>query len=177
MLVVAACSTSTEPAAPRSAAQTAEAGDEEVFSSADLAAAEKSLAEQDARMEDWIAGVVRCAHEKGWEGVEAMTGGFSFDSVPRDQQLALKEDLGVCEKAAGPAPNDEPPSRAEVAVVYHRWIDAKSCLEGLGYEISDPPSLNVYIEDYLHSENGPWSPFVDLPRSADLSQVKQTCPE
>lgn len=178
VLAVGACgSVSTAPAGDVETRAASQSDPLESFSSAELSEATDRLAALDEDMDAWLAGVVRCMHEKGWGDVDAMSGGYSFDGVPRAQQGALNDDLTACETDAGPAPNEEPLSRAEVAVIYERWVDAKTCLEGLGYEISEPPSRNVFIEDYLHSSGGPWSPFADLPASADLGAVKQTCPE
>ncbi|MCA5891877.1 hypothetical protein LEP48_00740 [Isoptericola sp. NEAU-Y5] len=143
----------------------------------ELAAAKEGLAAKEAAHEDWIAQSVRCLREKGWEGVTADAGGLSYETLPRDQAGAFTDDMAACEDAVGPGPYDEPLTRAEVAVVYDRWVDAKACLEGLGHEISEPPSVNVFIDDYLHGDDGPWSPFAELPAGVALDRVKQTCPE
>lgn len=49
----------------------------------------------------------------------------------------------------------------------------EACLEDLGYEIEDPPSLQAFIDSY---DTGPWHPYLSLPLDAPHAELERACP-
>ncbi|GGL39228.1 hypothetical protein GCM10012283_22150 [Phycicoccus endophyticus] len=119
-------------------------------------------------------------HDAGWTGVSiAATGdGIAVDSLPTNQRSSFQNAVRECESKAGPQPNAKPLTEERVKSQYVALVKSKACLERLGYSISDPPSEEKFVDDYLGGRE-PWSPFNDV---ADLSaskwdEVNRTCPQ
>lgn len=65
----------------------------------------------------------------------------------------------TCEARIGEPPPPVPLTKEEII---HRWaylLEMRACLMSLGYEISDPPPLQRFIDTWA---TGPWSPYNDL---------------
>lgn len=73
--------------------------------------------------------------------------------------------LTACEQIVGPEPVPAPPTDEEITNLYEQSLQAAACLEGLGYTISEPPSLEEFIESVrLAGQGGPpqWSPHGEV---------------
>lgn len=101
-----------------------------------------------------------------------------FDCL-RDQGLEVNEDveppeveatgfevaIAACEAMLGPPPATAPLTDEEITSIFEQLNDAAICLEATGYDISNPPSLETFIEVYrLSFEGGPmaWDPFSEV---------------
>jgi hypothetical protein len=98
-------------------------------------------------------------------------------NLPDDQIGAWDEAFDKCRKGLGPPPV-EPLDPDQLPKLYQAAVAAKECLEGLGYAISDPPSLEAWVESY-ETAGGPWLPHKDLPRLSEEEwlRVNSECPQ
>ena len=131
----------------------------------------------DACLEDLGYAVLRLPH-----GSADILGMESFDDL---------EDFVACQIAVeGPR---IPLSEGDLQLVYEMRLESRDCPEAQGYEIPDPPSLDVFIESYEAMEArdpiiisdkdiiGPWYPHSFLnPRMgvavAEYERILEVCP-
>ena len=144
---------------------------------------EASSGEAAAPMDVWLTTVIQCLHDRGWVDVKQADDAWGIDAstVPQAQLGSFDSDRTACEEKAGPAPNDVPLDEARINRIYDHWVAMRSCLADLGYTTSEPPSREVFIDDYLHNPDGPWSPYIDLDATdhtqAEWNQITTTCPQ
>lgn len=84
--------------------------------------------------------------------------------------------IATCEELLGPMPESAPITDDEFAQLYEQSLAAKTCLEDLGFSISEPPSLEEFIESYRQSFNGgprPWLPHGEV----NSGSVDEQCPQ
>jgi hypothetical protein len=96
-------------------------------------------------------------------------GGFAGENVTPVEI----EEMRKCKTAAlerFPMP-PAPKSRTEYQVLYELLVREAECLTGAGYPI-EVPSLDTYID-----RNGMWSPYADVPMTADWSSLNLECPQ
>lgn len=112
--------------------------------------------------------------------------GFSAEVDPDEPSLevsdpgpgqhgALTQAEEACEQEIG-VPQVEPPNEPEIRAFYRALLESKRCLEDLGYEISDPPSEDAFVESYT---TGPWHPYSDVPdvSEAEWERLNRECPQ
>lgn len=84
---------------------------------------------------------------------------------PEVEASGFEEAIAACEALLGPPPAPVPLTDEEITSIYRQLIDAANCLEGAGHTISDPPSIESFIETYrLSFQGGPmaWDPFSEV---------------
>ncbi|QDO89086.1 hypothetical protein FNH13_12755 [Ornithinimicrobium ciconiae] len=116
------------------------------------------------------AGVKVEAHPDGSMTVHDLAGD---DGGERAMELS-----DACEESAN-FPEYQPVTDVEYSYMYDLNIEAKSCLEGLGYEISDPPSRESWIALAQSEQAGNetlWSPYLEIPPN-ELDLVERDCPQ
>lgn len=127
--------------------------------------------------------VVTCLEEAGFPGFVADNGGITAPPGSSDDeeqfQLLLKAE-SLCATQAGfyegPIPSEELPR------LYELELDEIDCLEAMGFEPPEPPSLQTYIDNY--SSGQPWEAafelFYSLPvaeQTEDLyNRINAECP-
>lgn len=110
--------------------------------------------------DEFTVALADCLTTKGWKTVvqewEDGSVGFEIPGLTEDQNdefmaadRACRSEIGIID----PAP-DPKAMRAH----FRHLLWAKNCLENLGYDISDPPSIEVHLE----SLGAAWSPHEDL---------------
>jgi hypothetical protein len=101
-----------------------------------------------------------CAGEAGFSVQPNDQGGVSIDPAPAGQESALNEALARCEAMYPLDPRFNmqlPRLRAEAQ---YRFLTetVAACVQEQGYSLSDPPSLQVWLDDY-YSTGSAWDPF------------------
>jgi hypothetical protein len=134
----------------------------------------------DQSLTTWLSAVVACLQDRGWSDTAEDAGGqgITNDTLPESQRSAFSGDLAECETRAGPQPGAEAVTPQRAGQIYDQLVVTRQCLEGLGYSISDPPSRNTFIDDYLGGR-APWHPYLDLPEldAAALQTATTECPQ
>jgi len=97
------------------------------------------------------------------------------DDLPADQVDAYNEQYWQCQRSLG-CPPSEPFDYSRLPELYEATVATKACLESLGYTISDPPSMEAWIESY---DTGPWLPHSELPPMSEeeWEKVNSECPQ
>lgn len=60
---------------------------------------------------------------------------------------------------------------------YQYLLQVRQCLMELGYTISEPPSVDAFIESWA---TGPWSPYsdvVDVANREQWAEANEKCPQ
>lgn len=130
----------------------------------------------DVDAEDVIARIQRCLHDNGFPVAMFESGdGLDFSGLPPDQSQAAVNVLQQCEEGLSlPAPR--PPTVTEAEMILDRLLEVRDCLEGQGYAIGEPPSVEAFAESYM---TGPWHPYLSL-RSLppdDRRAAEAACPQ
>lgn len=119
---------------------------------------------------------VECMADRGWE-VEDVTGdgGFSPGEIPNEQVDELNDATFACWAEADVRP--EYFTQSEWEAWHTGLMETTRCLEAEGYSISDPPSLQQFIDS-----QGEWTPYGALLQSGaiqgfDLPALQEVCPE
>jgi hypothetical protein len=83
----------------------------------------------------------------------------------------------ACEAEIGVPPTAQPLSESEIKARYDYLVQARECLLDLGYSISDPPSIDEFLDTWA---TGPWTPYSDLADQTNQQQwenANQRCPQ
>lgn len=129
----------------------------------------------------WNQAVVSCLQSEGWPDAEVNPdgAGYAVPSVTEAQREAFQSTNSECIEIAGPAPNLDPLTDAQIDKIYDHLVDSISCIEDLGYTPdSNAPSREVFRGQY-HSGDAPWSPFLGVSSlsPAQSEELNRTCPQ
>jgi len=122
--------------------------------------------------------MMACMQEFGADGVPAMGGGVviagNTDEDPAVHELRNTA-LDACTERIGfPELWLIPPDQSG----YERMVDAYHCILALGYEISAPPSLDVWLDQSANERYFPHRQLTSLPLSSDeLQEAFRVCPQ
>lgn len=156
-------------------ALTAEALDE-IWRSTGLPEAERPRVERERFVQPNERGAVvaKCMRDDGFDAVEDGMG-IRIDHTD-DQRTPAALSRYVCE-ARFPvvATFNAPLNESQLRYLYrYLTTELRPCLAEHGVHISDPPSLEVFIED--HPKNGGWAPFEEVPPSRFI-ELEAACPQ
>jgi hypothetical protein len=115
-----------------------------------------------------------CLTHRGFIRVRLPSGIYEIDSG--GQQEALAEAFDECVQAAYAALPSAPPADAAYYAMYYDFlVELKSCVEGEGYEVPDPPSRDSFVD----SDGANWHPYQDMHLVPDeeLSALEIACPQ
>lgn len=125
---------------------------------------------------EWVNAFAACMREAGFEvTVDEKVPTFeASDELPEDQIDAYNYTFDQCLTRLGGPPVDTTP--LDLPALFEATVAAKVCLEQLGYSISEPPSMEVWIASY---ERGPWLPHSELQglSEAEWDRVNEECPQ
>lgn len=128
---------------------------------------------------EWVNEFADCMRKSGFAVTvdESVPTFLPADDLPDDQIGAWDEAFDKCREDLGPPPV-EPLDPEQLPKLYEATLAAKVCLEDLGFAISEPPSLQAWIESY-DSPSGPWLPHRDLPQlpEEEWLRVNSACPQ
>lgn len=126
-------------------------------------------------MEERVRMVADCIREQGF-GAEAQGIALIVDAGSSDQVAASERAEAECwdavEAQYPPAPESSPAQR------YGLLLEQAECLEGLGYQIPDPPGQDAWIEANARNDDDLWSPvgaLGGLGREA-IERIQTRCP-
>lgn len=130
----------------------------------------------EGEFDEWVALRVDCLREFGWDAI-ADEGGTSVPSVTAEQREEFIGDLDRCTEEIGALPPPEPLTEEQIRLVYAHQLVTKECLEAEGYEISEPPSVERFIDTY---DTEPWHAYDDLPSGmsrTEWERLNDVCPQ
>ena len=121
---------------------------------------------------------IACVEAKGFTAVRLPDGGVQVQSTPEQVDVfraAMDKCRLVSMGLSGRAPD---PTAEQVEMFYAGLIALSVCLEDQGYDISDPPSLEAFVEGGL----GSWDPLGEVLAIHDLSPsrldtLNDACPQ
>lgn len=153
MCGVAACSGGTEPRA------------------ADVAWTEPGwMAEKRQTEEEYAEAMSSCLKDAGWDVEASADGTYSFYNQSEAAARAFSEVMTACGDKHG---DRGIPSRDDAVVWYSHALDTAACLKEAGYEVTDPPSEETYVEDVLERSPDTWVPFQDVIDSAEFADTAE----
>lgn len=177
---------------PLDAAQSLAQGDadevdetfEVFFTNAQREAPSASLKEYYEGLTNYWSEILVCMEEKGWQGhaIEDPNTPAVAVTTPdyAGQETSYVKDGRECAQKAGPMPTMPALTRESAAKDYEAQVEFAQCAESQGFDLSDPPSLQQYTEEYL---SGPvkWNPQVELVDTAQMNprevlEFRAICP-
>lgn len=127
--------------------------------------------------DEYFPRLAACLREAGWDVVVDPAGGMRLDSLTVEQRPAFQAAKAACQQDIGLPPPPRPLSESEIRDRYQYLLQARQCLMELGYTISEPPSVDAFIESWA---TGPWSPYsdvVDVANREQLAEANEKCPQ
>ncbi|ANJ25424.1 hypothetical protein ATC03_00195 [Agromyces aureus] len=118
-----------------------------------------------------------CLQERGWDAKANDDGSYDTQVLP-DQAEPYEADRQDCLKETGYAGEPEPLSRAELADWYQELLVTAECARGLGYDIADAPSAQVFLDQVEGGElDGLWGPYPSNLSATDFAELEAACPQ
>lgn len=137
------------------------------------------MAEQRLDVEEFQDEMVRCMEPFGIETERTMTGavGLSARTDPESPTIdpaveaAVDAAFAACYKGQIPEPKHlyEPAD----AVAYQKVLDVGACLRNEGYQLSEPPSESVWLQDVTAGKYKQWTPYNELYETGQLDSLTQ----
>ena len=124
------------------------------------------MAEKRQSDEEFVAAMSTCLTEAGWDVEVAADGTYSHEGQGEATVRAFNNAVSACSDKHG---SREAPTREGVETLYDRALDTAACLEAAGYDVSDPPSLEAYVEDVLERSPDIWIPFQEVLDSTEFT--------
>lgn len=117
---------------------------------------------------------VACANDHGFPVRLMFDGGANFEDVPAEQSFQATMVFDSC-LAGMNAPEWSWPTEEEMRHKYDYALALVPCIEAMGYDVDDPPSVDLYIEEW---RTGPsWSPYENVPATgSEHIAVTSMCP-
>lgn len=129
---------------------------------------------------DELEQIVQCVNENGFPDVFVNNAGVvQANDIPDEQleSLYVVQDTCLAEicETCGQGFSEQTLTR-----LYYLEIEAKACLEDEGITVSDPPSLQVYLDS--HSTGAmPWTPHGEAARAITATEdpigLVERCPD
>jgi hypothetical protein len=96
--------------------------------------------------DEFDLGVVACLQSKGYNAHLTDDGGIAVDNAT-DPQAAQADDL-ACRESLDPARQQPPPplTASQWQEMYQYLIAQVACMRDAGYQVSDPPPFQVYVD-------------------------------
>lgn len=116
---------------------------------------------------EYMEAVADCLRDAGWEAEVTPRPPSVESDYPASQREAFIRDDRACTKKLGRGPVPPPITRERAESRYEYHVKMRGCLSEHGYETSEPPSKEQFVNTAL-SGRPPWNPYMDVP--ADLRQ-------
>jgi hypothetical protein len=127
--------------------------------------------------EDFLEAVSRCLRAAGWKAEVGDDGDSMSVDVSGEQREAFIKAQSECEAQVGKPAPPAALGESEIRDRYAFLIEARKCLLDLGYAISEPPSVDTFIESWA---TGPWSPYLevaDMTTQQEWQEANDKCPQ
>lgn len=128
----------------------------------------------DINAREVIEALSRCMSDHGFSVAIIPPGdGLSFADVPPEQSATAQETLERC-RAGLSLPQPRPPNREELRSHFEALLEAKECVESMGYAVEPPPDFETFADTYT---TGTWHPFslLDSLTEEEWQTVQQKC--
>ena len=118
--------------------------------------------------------LARCVADHGFFLTPTEDGaGLLFQAVPPEQNQLAQAVLTACREGLR-LEKPVPPTVEQLEEIHAYLIAVARCLESEGYSVTEPPSVDVFVD----SQAGAWNPYDDLVADvAELSRLNQVCPQ
>lgn len=112
--------------------------------------------------------------ELGWEvTAHEDGGGVSYEGTV-GQVEAMDAAFAACDEAME-YDTDDYFTEEYLTLSYDDQLQVRQCLQEAGYEISEPPSREVFIEQTMQQRLRVWDPLMDVP-DAEFDTAQARCP-
>ncbi len=144
---------------------------------------------QDAQFERYIspdeygAVMVPCLNDQGIPARHSGDGGVLYGHIPEEQALLQREALYRCEVRFPTHPRYFEPLNAEQLGRLYVYLveDLVSCLETEGYNVSSPPTLEVFIGSFNDPAVPSWHPYPAgdprIQQPEEWNRLNTACPQ
>ncbi|WP_157549493.1 hypothetical protein [Microbacterium sp. Leaf288] len=133
-------------------------------------------------IEEWPEAQVDCLAEEGFSASVYSGGAVEYADVPKEQGPALNLAVYVCEaKYPYDVRRNEPlPEKQATAQFEFFKSTVAPCVTALGYDVSEPPSLQTWLSDYSATGNA-WDPIAEAWEASGrnhevLMEIQAECP-
>lgn len=129
-------------------------------------------------LDEWAATIATCLTEEGFDAT-ADQGALSSTAPERQEEPYLIAQY-VCNARFPLDPHQMMPLvDDQIRYLYDYYVQvATPCLEGMGFSVPDPPSLQTYVDGYRDAPD--WRPYEDASiKSTDeqWARIQEECPE
>lgn len=123
----------------------------------------------------WADDMEWCLTELGWD-VSATEdgGGIDWNVVNEGDDEQRQADTHGCSELIGHG-EDEYFTEDYLARSYDERVQQAECIRELGYEIGEPPSREVFIEQSQQERIAVYDPLLDLPGD-EIEAAQESCP-
>jgi hypothetical protein len=99
-----------------------------------------------------------------------------------EQSAKYDADQAACQAKAAKAYPPAPMSERAIRERYALEVQTRECLIGQGYDISEPPSEQTWVEQFSNSSKGLWLPYWEIFTQSKLNAgavaaLKVKCPD
>jgi hypothetical protein len=125
--------------------------------------------------------MARCLSAKGWAVQRDAGGGWStISGVPAEQVNQFDSDVVDCKAEFGYDKKLEITAK-QAEGFYDKLVASAECLRGLGFEISEPPSRQAFVETLVGGELPAWAPYSQLIQMGasrdEFETAEKECPQ
>lgn len=133
----------------------------------------------DGTEREWLYAYAGCMEEGGFVvAIDEEKGTFDSVDLPPEQYDAWNTHMEKCGQQVGD-PYIEELTEAQVRALFKDYLAAAECLQGLGYDVSDPPSRESWVKSWENNPN--WLPHRDVGKvvdnPAEWERVNEECPQ
>jgi hypothetical protein len=126
--------------------------------------------------------IFACMQEAGWSNLVLDADGSISGHVPVEQSAKYDADQAACQAKAAKAYPPAPMSDRAIRERYALEVQTRECLIGQGYDISEPPSEQTWVEQFSNSSKGLWLPYWEIFTQSKLNAgavaaLKVKCPD
>jgi hypothetical protein len=126
--------------------------------------------------------IFACMQEAGWSNLILDADGSISGHVPVEQSAKYDADQAACQAKAAKAYPPAPMSERAIRERYALEVQTRECLIGQGYDISEPPSEQTWVEQFSNSSKGLWLPYWEIFIQSKLNAgavaaLKVKCPD
>lgn len=124
----------------------------------------------------------KCMQDAGWTQLVLDPDGSISGHVPIEQNDKYYEDEAACVAEMEKVYPLVPMSDRAIRERYGDELKTRECLIAQGYDISEPPSEQAYVEWFTGITDDLWDPYWEVisetnTSEADLVALKQKCPD
>lgn len=103
--------------------------------------------------------------------------GYSYEGIA-EQEAAMDAAFAACDEARYQSGHYDPDryfTEEYLSLSYDDRLEVAECLRDAGFEISDPPSREVFVEQTAQQRLTVWEPMLDVPLNRSAAAERQ-CP-